>query len=250
MMLRSCTHVCLVVIAFAVANVASAAELVLADDGKSDYQIVIADNASPRPGTAPKNCKHSLPDDRREAADRFRSEADGPVRDHPRRQRPFAGTRCEHRFQVARFRRICNSHRRPALGDCRRAVAGQHVRRVRFVGRSLGLPLVRPGRKPHSKIRAAGRRRDRRSASAGAGIPRALRRRVLRRRLVCAEPHEFQRRPAGSEARRQSEGWSLAHSFATLVPPEKYFKRPSGILLVGRRPAHGRMRNSAAPIRR
>jgi hypothetical protein len=47
MMLRKCTQVCLVVIAYAVAGVASAAEIVLADGGKSDYQIVLADNASP-----------------------------------------------------------------------------------------------------------------------------------------------------------------------------------------------------------
>ena len=74
------------------ASASWAGDLVLADGGKSDYQIVLADNASPSTRHGAEELQTFLAaNDRREAADRLRSEADGPARNHPRRQRPSAG---------------------------------------------------------------------------------------------------------------------------------------------------------------
>ncbi len=132
------------------------------------------------------------------------------------------------------------------------AVAGEHVRRVRVLGGPLGLPLVRPGREPHSEVRAAGDRPDRRPPGARARIPRAVRLRVLRRRLVRPKPHELEQRPAGREARRQGDVRRRVlrpHVRNRLVPPEKYFDKHPGVFLAGQgQAAEGVLRSFAAPI--
>ena len=99
-------------------------------------------------------------DDRREAADRLRPAAARPARDHPRATTPICGQLGVGR-SISR-RSATEGYVIRTVGDApghrRRGAAGQHVRRVRAVGRPSRLPLVRPGREPHPEVRAAGPR--------------------------------------------------------------------------------------------
>ena len=74
--------------------------------------------------------------------------------------------------------------------------------------------------------------------------------RLFRRRLVRAEPHELEHRPAGGEARRQDEDRHACPHVPVARAAGEVFQAAPGVFLAGRRPAAWTdMRSFAAPTR-
>ena len=188
---------------------ARSAELVLAENGQSAYRIVVATGRLALGQTWGRGVA-IVPraDQRRQAADRFRPAAAGPKEIILGDNAHLRKLRRGDRFCLPRQRRLRASHRRRHAADCRRAGAGRDVRRLWSFGRSPGLPLVRPGRKPHSQVGPSGDRSPRRPPGSRARIARAVRGRFRSRsRLECAEPDELEQLVARRAAWRQSEVW-------------------------------------------
>ena len=241
MMLRNCTHVCLVVIASMIAGVASAAELVLADGGKSDYRIVLADNASP-------STRHGA-----EELQAFLEQMTGAKLPIVSDQKPMSP--CEIILgDNAHLRAIGVKVDFKSLGSegyvirtvgQRLVIAGGPLRGnmygvYGFLEDHLGCRWFAPGvsRIPKSARLAVAAIDDRQ-------VP-AL---EYREPFVeeCFDGDWSARNRMNSSAARLEEKhggkvkvWSLAHSFSTLVPPEKYFKEhPEYFSLVGGRRMDG-----------
>jgi hypothetical protein len=241
MTLHNCLRVCLVLFAYSVAGVASAAELVLADNGKSDCQIVLADNASP-------STRHGA-----EELQTFLAQMCGVKLPIVSDAKPM--TPCEIILGD-------NAHLR-ALGvnvDFKSLGSEGYV--IRTVGRRLviaGSPLrgnlygVYGFLEDHLGCRwfAPGVSRIPKSARLAVAAIDDRQVPVLEYREPFVEEcfdgdWSARNRMNSSAARLEAKHggkvkvWSLAHSFATLVPPEKYFKdHPEYFSLVGGRRIDG-----------
>ena len=150
---------------------------------------------------------------------------------------PPGATACGHRLRGPGDRGLCHQDRRPASGDRRRQAAWHDVRHLRPAGGSPGVPLVHPGSQLHPEAGAPGAARHRRDKGARPGVPRALRHRLFRRRLVCPQSGEQPRLAAGGEARRQDPLLRLRAHLQSPGASGRVFRRASGILLAHRRRA-------------
>ncbi len=183
-----------------------AADLVLADGGKSDYQIVLADNASP-------STRHGA-----EELQSFLRQITGATLPIVSDRKPTG----PHEIILgdnAHLRQLGVAVDFKSLGlegyviqtvGEHLVIAGGQVRGnlygvYGFLEDHLGCRWFTPNVSRIPKICAVGRPPDQRAADTGAGIPRAVRVRLLRPRLVRAEPHEHELRQTGREARRQDE---------------------------------------------
>ena len=178
------------------ANIASAGEIVLAENGQSPYQIVVADKASP-------STKHAA-----EELQKYLQQMTGaklpivsdqqparPQGDHPRRQCPFA--RLKTGIDVASLGKEGYVIR--TVGDNLVIVGGQLRGNMYGVygllEDHLGCRWFTPDVSRIPKSHAIGDRPDRRPADSRAWNTASRTCRLSRRRVVRPEPHELE--PAG-----------------------------------------------------
>ena len=232
----------LILATFVSTSLARAADLVLADGGKSDYRIVVADDASPSTRYAAKELQTFLAQI---------SAAKLPIVTDRE-----AATGHEIVLGASSRLKALGSHRFPRLGDEGYVIrtAGPHLliaggparqplRRLRLVGGPSRLPLVCSGGQPDSAV-----------ARLALGPIDENKVPVLEYR----EPYTWdcfdgdwcaRNRVNSSSARlearhggkvRFGDGF-FVHTFARLVPPGKVFCRAPRVLFAGRRQAAGRL---------
>ncbi len=224
---------------------ARAEELLLADHGRTDYRIVVADEASP-------STRHGA-----EELQRFLAQISGAKLDIVSDKTPPAekeivlgdNARLGSLGLAIDFRSLGDEGYVLRTAGSRLLIAGGSLRGNLYgvyglLEDHLGCRWFAPGVSRIPKRPRADAGADRREEGAGPGIPRAVHDRLLRRRLVRPQPRELQLRPPGGQARRQGplRRRVLRPHLRAAGAAGKVFCQAPRVFLAGRRQAAGRLR--------